>query len=50
MGLVHSGTGTQWVWCTVGLGHNGSGGLGHNGSGAQWDWDTVALEQSGPIP
>ena len=54
MGLEHNGTGTQWDWDTVRLGH---GVLGHNGTGTQWDrthldrdkvgWDTVRLGHNG---
>ena len=41
--LGHNGTGTQWVWDTTGLVHNGTGiqrdrytmVLGHNGTGTQ---------------
>ena len=40
MGLGHSGSGTQWVWNTVGLEHNRTV-LGLSGSGTQWVCDLL---------
>ena len=52
IGLVHIGLGTQSVWKTMGLLHNGTGWdimeQGDNGLGTQWDSrDVMGPVQSG---
>ena len=47
--------GTQWDWCTLRMGHNGTGtlwewdtmGLVYSANGTQWDWYTLGMGHKG---